>query len=113
MARKRTIKLTIRLTVGQDDDLLAWLEGLQIPWGQKGLAVKDALRGGIGSAGAVSPMQLHMDVLLPEIRRVVEAGVAAALAGIAFQPQAGRTGDQDEQADQILDLLGQNLILEE
>ena len=70
----RNVKLTIRLTPGIDDDLITWLESLDIPWGLKGQKVKDSLRRGVGNLQRKEELP-DLTILLPEIRRVVAAGV--------------------------------------
>jgi len=109
----RNVKLTIRLTPGTDDDLIAWLVSLEIPWGLKGQKVKDALRRGIGNLQREEELPGLM-VLLPEIRRVVAAGVADALSGFQIsQSAAGIDPGVEEETENMLDQLGGFLILDE
>jgi hypothetical protein len=107
------VKLTIRLTPGTDDDLIAWLENLDVPWGLKGQKVKDALRRGIGNLQQKESF-LDLTVLLPEIRRVVAAGVADALSGFQISQSAARIDPGvEEETENMLDQLGGFLILDE
>jgi len=79
------IRLHIRLYPGQDDDLIQWLEQFNDkPYGAKSQAVKEALRRSIGQPDQpidpihqVNPLNR---VTLAEVRQVVEAAVATALA---------------------------------
>lgn len=109
----RNVKLTIRLTVGMDDDLIVWLEGLDIPWGLKGQQVKDALRRGIGNQRRDND-QSDWTSLLAEIRRVAAAGVADALSGIQISHSSMVLNpERDEEAEDMLDQLGGVLLLGE
>ena len=109
----RNVKLTIRLTPGTDDDLIAWLEGLDIPWGLKGQKVKDALQQGVGKLQREEELP-DLTILLPEIRRVVAAGVADALSGFQIsQPAAGIAPGAEEETENMLDQLGEYLLLDE
>lgn len=118
MSRKRKrgeIHLSLRLYRGQDDDLIGWLEQFDgQPYGVKTQVVKEALRrslgAGIGQAAAAPPA---LD--LAEVRRVVEAAMASALArfeGQMIGTAAAAPGDDDE-AEDLLDALGESLVLEE
>ena len=40
------VKLTIRLAPGKDDDLIGWIAGLAMPYGEKGETIKQVLRRG-------------------------------------------------------------------
>lgn len=116
MARKRqqTVKLTLRLHPGRDDDLIRWLESLDgLHFGAKTQAVKDALRRGIeGGSGLPGPAP---PVDLPEIRAVVEAAVEQAMARFEGRVLAVSSAppEADEEVEALLDGLGANLVLEE
>ncbi len=70
--KKDPTRLGLRLYPGEDNDLIEWLESLETQqYGQKTLAIKTALRQGIGR-GATTP---STDLDLNQIRAVVEAGV--------------------------------------
>lgn len=82
---EKTLKL--RFYPGEDDDLLAWLTTLDaLPYGAKGRAIKATLRQVLEKASqkentlAPTGPTLDLTTLLPEIRQVVEAGVASALS---------------------------------
>ena len=109
----RNVKLTIRLTPGTDDDLIAWLESLDVPWGLKGQKVKDALRRGVGKLRREEELP-DLTILLPEIRRVVAAGVSDALSGFQItQSAAGIDPGVEEETENMLDKLGGFLLLDE
>jgi len=117
MGRKRRVILFrphIPLYPGEDDQLIAWVNSLnRLPFGGKSQAVKDALRRGIGlvpdNAPSTSPV---LD--LAEIRAVVEAAVAQALARSEGQMSVASVGAfEDEETEAILDHLGATLVLDE
>ena len=135
MSRKRKrgeIHLSLRLYWGQDDDLIGWMEQFDgQPYGVKTQAVKDALRRNLGTDGgqvmatqpALDP-SIACDELrrvelsgqsLAEVRRVVEAAMTSALArfeGQVIGAAVAAPGDDDE-AEDLLDALGDSLVLEE
>ena len=102
-------KLTIRLHPQQDADLTQWLAELDsLPYGQKGEAIKRALRQGAGLQIRTTPAT-HDD-FLASVRGIVEAAVASALATITVTPPAMQEHTPDE-TDALLDELGEQLML--
>ena len=101
-------KLTLRLHPDWDADLIRWLASLNdLPFGQKGRAIKETLRRGLGQQ---SEPVLDAEMLLADIRAVVESAVQQALAsGITTIPSSA-TDDTDE-TDALLDQLGDQLML--
>ncbi len=101
-------KLTLRLHPDRDADLIRWLASLDdIPFGQKGRAIKEALRRGLGQQP--EPI-LDAEMLLADIRAVVESAVQQALAsGVTIT--SSPTPDDTDETDALLDQLGDQLIL--
>ena len=117
MARRRkTIEFRIRLYSGQDDELIRWLEQFNDkPYGVKSQAVKEALLRGMGSGnpgqGDAAPA-----VDLAEVRRVVEAAVATALARFEGQVSGAVPAtppEEDEETEDLLDSLEAALVLDD
>ena len=120
MTRKRRrqpteVRLHLRFYVGQDDEVIRWLEQLDDqPYGTKTQAIKAALLRGIGGdSGQATAASPALD--LGEVRRVVEAAVTTALS--RFEGQMGRAPtclptDEDETED-LLDALESALVLRE
>ena len=115
------IRLHIRLYPGQDDDLIQWLEQFNDkPYGAKSQAVKEALRRSIGQPDQpidpihqVNPLNR---VTLAEVRQVVEAAVATALARFKGQVSGAVPAappEEDEEVEDILDQLEAALILDD
>jgi hypothetical protein len=106
-------KLTLRLRPGEDDDLIAWAESLQLSYGKKGVAIKNALRRGIRSDEAPPAAQLDTSNLLAEIRQVVEATMTTTLATISIAANTpSAEGEEDEYAKDCLDQLGSELLFD-
>ena len=101
-------KLTLRLHPDRDADLIRWLASLDdLPFGQKGQAIKEALRRGLGQQP--EPV-LDAERLLVDIRAVVESAVQQALAsGITIIPSS--TANDTDETDALLDQLGDQLML--
>lgn len=118
VSRKRKrgeIHLSVRLYRGQDDDLIGWLEQFDgQPYGVKTQAVKEALRRSLGAgAGQAATAPPAFD--LAEVRRVVEAAMTSALARFEGQMTGapGAASGEDDEAEGLLDALGNSLILGE
>lgn len=104
------MKLCLRLHPGRDADLVDWLATLdELPFGGKGEAVKAALRRGMGTADP-SPA-VDISALLPQVRAVVEAAVASALANahLVMSPLVAETPVSE--TDALLDAFAENLTL--
>ena len=102
-------KLTLRLHPDRDADLIRWLASLDgLPFGQKGRAIKETLRRGLGQQPDPESA-MNVEALLSDIRAVVESAVQQALAsGVTIIP-ASTAGDTDE-TDALLDQLGDQLM---
>lgn len=108
--RKAEIKqLHIRLYPGQDDELIEWLESLNgLPVGEKSRRIREALCQGIKANDSEETKALAID--LSEIRKIVEAAVAQALAG--FRIEAAKASvEEDDGTEEILENLGASLVL--
>ncbi len=104
------VKLCLRLHVDRDADLISWLATLDdLPFGGKGEAIKVALRRSIGAADP-SPA-VDISDLLVQMRTVVEAAVASALANaqVVMRPLAAEAPTPE--TDAMLDALAENLTL--
>ena len=118
MARRRkTVEFRIRLYSGQDDELIRWLEQFNDkPYGVKSQAVKEALLRGIGSDPDRPTTSAAPAVDLAEVRRVVEAAVATALARFEGQVSGAVPAtppEEDEETEDLLDSLGAALTLQD
>lgn len=112
MARRiKPVRLDIRLYPGQDDDLIAWVQGLaHQPYGAKMQQVRTALRRGLTDASGPAPAALD----LAAVRQVVEAALATALARFEGHVMAApRPAAEDDEAEALLDDLGSVLRLQE
>ena len=101
-------KLTLRLHPDRDADLIRWLASLDdLPFGQKGQAIKEVLRRGLGQQ--LEPT-LDMETLLADIRAVVESAVQQSLAHakIIIHPIES---DESDETNALLDQLGNQLML--
>lgn len=110
--RSRTVRLDIRLYPGQDDDLIAWVQGLvHEPHGAKMQRLRAALRQGLTGGSGAASAALDM----AEVRQVVEAAVSTALARFegSINPAAQRPATRDAEADALLSDLGSALLLQE
>ncbi len=107
--KARMKQLHIRLYSGQDDELIEWLESLKgLPVGEKSRRIREALCRGIkatDSEEAGAP-----DIDLSEIRKIVEAAVAQALAGLRIEA-AKASVEEDSETEEILENLGASLVL--
>ena len=75
MKRRSTYRLTVRLDVERDADLLAWLSG--VTPGSRSALLRDTLRAGLRQPARWEPVDID------EMRRVVAEELARALAGKA------------------------------
>ncbi|MFN3762240.1 MAG: hypothetical protein ACK4WK_03440 [Anaerolineae bacterium] len=100
------IRLTIRLTPGQDDDLIQWLESIEFR--AKNRRVKEVLRRGL-AASDLSPSPAPVD--LGAIRTVVEAAVESALARRGAAVVLPAEADPEDEAERVLDGMGEALML--
>ena len=115
MRHARQVK--IRLYLGQDDDLLEWLDGLD-PRLNRGEVIKEVLRRGIRAAQsapvAESSAKVDEDALreiIVDIRRVVEAAVLDALARAQIDIAQGQETQDEDGDDEVLDMLGDELLM--
>ena len=115
LRRQRAVELKIRLYPGQDDALVRWLEQFRgLPYGVKSQAVREALLRGIGENGQGLSPAPAVAVDLAEIRQVVEAAIATALA--RCEGQLGGVvaqAEEDDETEALLDGLGAALVLRE
>lgn len=110
--RRREVHLSIRLYPGQDDELIRWLEQFDgRPHGVKSQAVREALCQGIKPAQGQAAAAPALD--LAELRQVVEAAIASALARFEGQVigAAVATSVKDDETEEILNALGAALVL--
>jgi hypothetical protein len=73
MKRRSTYRLTVRLDIERDADLLAWLGS--VPPGSRSALIRDTLRAGLRQPARWEPVDIE------EMRRVVAEELARALAG--------------------------------
>lgn len=106
-------KITLRLFAGKDDDLLAWLESLHVPHGEKGETIKNAIRRGLALPQETPSAALEAGTLLADIRQVVEATLQTTLAGLSLYPaESAEATEADETIEACLYGLGQELLLD-
>ena len=103
-------KLTLRLHPDRDEDLISWLASLDdLPFGQKGHAIKEALRRGLGQTPESA---LDAETLLADIRAIVESAMQQALASASIiTPSPSPAPDETDETDALLDQLGDQLML--
>lgn len=115
--RKRPpVEFRIRLYFDTDDDLIDWLDSLdEQPHKTKNQGVKEALRRGIGAIPDQSPGPVAATVAwdLADVRRVVEAAVETALARLGGQVATSVAPSEDDEAEGLLDALGESLVLKD
>jgi len=119
--RQASIQLHIRLYPGQDDGLIRWLEQFDDqPYGVKSRAVKETLLRGIedctSNTAASSPSHsAELTAGLVEIRRVVEAAIETGLARFEgrINAPAHIMSEEDDETEDLLDALGEALILKD
>jgi hypothetical protein len=87
MKRRGTYRVTVRLDIVHDADLIAWLEGLT-PGGRSAL-IRDTLR-----AGLKQPMRWE-PVDIDEMRRVVAEELGKALVGKQVAGGAAAPAEED------------------
>jgi hypothetical protein len=109
------VRLHLRFYVGQDDEVIRWLEQLDDqPYGTKTQAIKAALLRGIGGDSDQATAALPA-LDLGEVRRVVEAAVTTALS--RFEGQMGRVTiglpTEEDETEDLLDALESALVLRE
>ena len=110
MLMTKHTKLTLRLHPDRDADLIRWLAILDdLPFGQKGQAIKETLRRGLGQTPEPEPT-LTAEALLADIRAVVENAVEQALASASIITPSPAPDETDE-TDALLDQLGDQLML--
>ncbi|MBN1313144.1 MAG: hypothetical protein JXB30_17175 [Anaerolineae bacterium] len=80
MKRRSTYRLTVRLDIERDADLIAWLGS--VPPGSRSALIRDTLRAGLRQPARWEPVDIE------EMRRVVAEELARALAG---RPVASKT----------------------
>lgn len=73
------LKITLRFYPGTDDELIAWLSDLNLPYGKKGEAIKAAMRRGLEPASKVTPDPLDAGSLLADIRQTIETTIQNSL----------------------------------
>jgi hypothetical protein len=115
--------LKCRLYPGQDDTLIAWALSLDdLPFGAKSQAIKEALLVALEEAptpNSTADREIDagalLDTLLPEIRRVVEAAVATALARTGYVATISDRADDDgcSETEALLADLGAELLLDD
>jgi len=109
------VRLHLRFYVGQDDEVIRWLEQFDDqPYGTKTQAIKAALLRGIGGdSDRVTEVLPALD--LGEVRRVVEAAVTTALS--RFEGQVVRAPTvlpvEEDETEDLLDALESALVLRE
>jgi hypothetical protein len=107
---KSTRHLNVRLYPDEDDDLIDWLEELdELPYGEKGRTIKAALRRNLGQTGDRSAdfdaaaleeaLQAGIGGVLPQLRRVVEAAVATAMAQANVRVESAPEPEEDAEDD--------------
>ena len=101
-------KLTLRLHPDHDADIIRWLASLDdLPFGQKGRAIKATLRRGLGQEPKAT---IDTETLLADIRAIVEVTVQQALANATIISEPHLPDEMDE-TDTLLDQLGDQLML--
>lgn len=90
MEQRRTIRVTVRLDVEYDADLIAWLEGLT-PGGRSAL-IRDTWRRGLHQAAKWDPVDIN------ELRSVIAEEMAKALRGQSC-PTPAEVDTPQEQED--------------
>jgi len=126
MARRKQklVVKKLRFYSGQspDDEIIHWLEQFEgAGRGVEGAAVKAALARGIGRQGDKETGRQGdketgrqgADVDLDGIRRVVESAVVQAMGRFEVGRVAAGAGDEDEEAEGLLDCLGGALVLDD
>ncbi len=73
------LKITLRFYPGTDDELIAWLNELDLPYGKKGEAIKAAMRCGLKQTSRVTPDPLDAGTLLADIRQIIETTIQNSL----------------------------------
>src|SRR5512145_328634 len=87
MRRRNTYRMTVRLDVEHDADLVAWLEGLTP--GSRSALLRDTLRAGLRQPARWEPVDIE------EMRRMVAEELARALAGRSVASETGAPADVD------------------
>ena len=86
MKRRSTYRLTVRLDIERDADLLAWLGS--VPPGSRSALIRDTLRAGLRQPTRWEPVDIE------EMRRVVAEELARVLTG---RQVAGETMASEEE----------------
>ena len=87
MKRRNTYRVTVRLDVEHDADLVAWLEGLTP--GSRSALLRDTLRAGLRQPARWEPVDIE------EMRRMVAEELARALAGRPVASETTAPADVD------------------
>ncbi len=113
---------TLKVTLYPDRDtvLLAWATTLEaLPFGAKSQAIKAALLRGVveaapapgGGRAVALDTTAVLEALLPELRRVVESAVAAALTRAGGVSGTPAVTAEAEGVSELLEALGADLLL--
>ena len=111
----KPVVFKIRLYPGPDDDLIAWLQGIEGPRGAKSAAIKSIWRAGIHKADHDPGLdQDQRAALLADIRKVVEAAVSGSIGqkgcGSLVSGQS-LPEVRDDEAEQILLAMDEGMLL--
>ena len=110
--KSKTRKITIRFSVEEDTDLLAWYDSLR---GRKGEKIKDVLRQKLSLTEKEETSQHQLDAgsLLADIRQIVDAAITGAFEEYAL-PSEKKTQavEEDTEAENLLDALINNSRIE-
>jgi predicted exporter len=88
MKRRNTYRMTVRLDVEHDADLIAWLSSVTL--GSRSALLRDTLRAGLRQPARWEPVDID------EMRRMVAEELARALAG---RPVVSETTAPEEDVD--------------
>ena len=113
--RPTEVQLHIRLYPGQDDELIRWLAQFDDqPYGVKTQAVKETLRRGLEGDSVYAP-SAERTADLAEIRRIVEAAIETGLTRFEgrIATTVGNSPQGDDETEDLLDALGEVLVLKD
>ena len=87
MKRRNTYRITVRLDVEHDADLIAWLGG--VTPGSRSALLRDTLRAGLRQPARWEPVDIE------EMRRMVAEEIARALTGRSVASETAAPADVD------------------